>query len=128
MPDNLDAKNCRRVLLCSGKIYYDLLQQRLDGEHNDVALVRIEQIYPLHRDLLKKVLKPYKKTVEYCWVQEEIANAGGWDYLRPQLRELIGREPEYVGRKRSASTAVGSNRIHRIEQQQILDRAFAPSK
>ncbi|MEA3363819.1 MAG: 2-oxoglutarate dehydrogenase E1 component [Thermodesulfobacteriota bacterium] len=126
--DDLNAKQCRRVLLCSGKIYYDLLQQRLDGQHNDVAIVRIEQIYPLHGDLLKKILKPYKKTVEYCWVQEEIANAGAWDYLRSQLRELIGHEPKYIGRKRSASTAVGSNRIHRVEQQQILDSAFAPSK
>ncbi len=128
LPDDLDAKKCRRVLLCSGKIYYDLLQQRLAGQHNDIALIRIEQIYPLHKELLKNILKPYQKTVEYCWVQEEIANAGAWDYLRPQLRELMGREPEYVGRKRSASTAVGSNRIHKIEQQQILDRAFAPSK
>ncbi len=128
LADDLDAKKCRRVLLCSGKVYYDLLQQRLDDKHKDVAIVRIEQIYPLHKELLKKILKPYKKSVEYCWVQEEIANAGGWDYLRPQLRELIGREPEYIGRKRSASTAVGSNRIHRIEQQHILDSAFAPSK
>ena len=128
LPDNLDAKQCRRVLFCSGKIYYDLLQQRQDGQHDDVALIRIEQIYPLHRELLKKILKPYRKTVEYYWVQEEIANAGAWDYLRPQLRELIGREPEYVGRKRSASTAVGSNRIHKVEQQQILDMAFSPSE
>jgi len=126
--DDLNAKQCRRVLLCSGKIYYDLLQQRLDGQHNDVAIVRIEQIYPLHRDLLKKILKPYKKMVEYYWVQEEIANAGAWDYLRSQLRELLGREPEYIGRKRSASTAVGSNRIHKVEQQKIIDSAFAPSK
>nr|WP_321369573.1 hypothetical protein [uncultured Desulfuromusa sp.] len=73
----------------------------------------------------KKILKPYKKSVDYCWVQEEIANAGAWDYLRPQLRDLIGREPRYIGRKRSASTAVGSNRLHKIEQQQILDKAFA---
>ncbi len=125
LADDLNPKECRRVLLCSGKIYYDLLQQRQDGQHNDVAIVRIEQIYPLHKELLKTVLKPYKKTVEYCWVQEEIANGGAWDYLRPRLRDLIGREPQYIGRKRSASTAVGSNRLHRIEQQQILDQAFA---
>ncbi|MDA3902014.1 MAG: 2-oxoglutarate dehydrogenase E1 component [Desulfuromusa sp.] len=128
LPDNLAAKQCRRVLLCSGKIYYELLQQRLDGNHDDIALIRIEQIYPLHNERLKEILKPYKKTVEYFWVQEEIANAGAWDYLRPQLRELIGREPEYIGRKRSASTAVGSNRIHKIEQQHILDSAFAAPK
>jgi 2-oxoglutarate dehydrogenase E1 component len=125
LADDLNPKQCRRVILCSGKIYYDLLQQRQDGQHNDVAIVRIEQIYPLHKELLKTVLKPYKKAVEYCWVQEEIANGGAWDYLRPRLRDLIGREPKYIGRKRSASTAVGSNRLHRVEQQQILDKAFA---
>ena len=125
IPDDLNPKKCRRVILCAGKIYYDLLQQRQEGNHNDVAIVRVEQIYPLHRELLEKILKPYKKTVDYCWVQEEIANAGAWDYLRPQLRDLIGREPRYIGRKRSASTAVGSNRLHKIEQQQILDKAFA---
>ena len=126
--DDLKPKNCRRVLLCSGKIYYDLLQQRTDGDHNDVAIIRIDQLYPLHKELLKQILEPYKKSVEYFWVQEEIANGGGWDYLRPRLRELIGTEPEYVGRKRSASTAVGSHRIHKKEQQDILDRAFATPK
>ncbi|MCW8860139.1 MAG: 2-oxoglutarate dehydrogenase E1 component [Deltaproteobacteria bacterium] len=126
--DNLEAKNCRRVLLCSGKIYYELLQQRLDSKHEDVAIIRFDQLYPLHKELLLKTLKPYKKSVEYFWVQEEIANGGGWDFLRSRLRDLIGREPEYIGRKRSASTAVGSHRIHKKEQQDILDRAFAPSK
>ena len=126
--DDLEAKSCRRVLLCSGKIYYDLLQQRLDGKHDDVAIVRFDQLYPLNKELLMETLEPYKKNVEYFWVQEEIANGGGWDHLRPRLRELIGREPEYVGRKPSASTAVGSHRIHKIEQQNIIQRAFAPSK
>jgi 2-oxoglutarate dehydrogenase E1 component len=128
LPDSLDPGRCRRVLLCCGKIYYDLLEQRQEGGHDDVAIVRLEQLYPLNEELLQSILEPYGKQTEFFWVQEEIANGGGWDYLRPHLRELIGIEPTYVGRKRSASTAVGSHRIHKIEQQDILDRAFAAPK
>lgn len=123
--DTLEAKQCRRILLCCGKVYYDLLQRRRDAGHEDVAIIRLEQLYPLNTELLNSVLSPYGDGVEYFWVQEEIANAGGWDFLRSRLRELIGVEPTYIGRKRSASTAVGSHRIHKIEQQDILDRAFA---
>ncbi len=125
LPDDLASTDCRRVLLCSGKIYYELLNQRSEGGHKDVAIVRIEQLYPLHTELLQEILAPYRNDVEYYWVQEEPGNGGGWDHLRPLLRELIGKEPVYVGRKRSASTAVGSHRIHKIEQQQILEKAFA---
>jgi 2-oxoglutarate dehydrogenase E1 component len=124
--DELPPQQCSRVIFCSGKIYYELLQQRSELKREDVALIRIEQLYPLHRELLEKILAPYPTPVEYSWVQEEIGNAGGWDHLRPQLRELLGIEPRYIGRKRSASTAVGSHRIHKSEQQQILEQAFAP--
>jgi 2-oxoglutarate dehydrogenase E1 component len=124
--DDLNPQDCRRVILCSGKIYYELLQQRSDLNCTDIALVRIEQLYPLHGELLQQIVTPYPASVEYCWVQEEIGNGGGWDHLRPQLRELLSREPRYIGRKRSASTAVGSHRIHKLEQQQILDQAFSP--
>ena len=98
---------------------------RSEGNHEDVALIRIEQLFPLHAELLKEILAPYSAATEYLWVQEEIGNGGGWDHLRPQLRDLIGKEPVYVGRKRSASPAVGSHRIHKQEQQQILEQAFA---
>ncbi len=123
--DSVAPKSCRRVILCSGKIYYELLNQRSEGNHDDVAIIRIEQLFPLHTDLLREILAPYGSEVEHLWVQEEIGNGGGWDHLRPQLRELIGKEPVYVGRKRSASPAVGSHRIHKQEQQQILEQAFA---
>ncbi len=128
LPDPQPVKKCRRVLLCSGKIYYELSERRDEGKHKDVAIVRIEQLFPLHIELLREVLSTYPDTAEYYWVQEEIANAGGWDHLRPRLRELIGREPVYVGRKASASTAVGSHRIHKEEQDQILFNAFAATK
>lgn len=128
LPDNLDAQSCRRVLLCCGKVYYDLLQYRQDAGIGDIAIVRIEQLYPLNEELIKSILEPYGEETEYFWVQEENANGGGWDYLRSRLRELIGIEPKYIGRKRSASTAVGSHRIHKKEQQNILERAFAAPK
>ncbi len=119
---------CRRLIFCSGKIYYDLLQQRQEAGYNDVALVRLEQLYPLHESRLQEVVAPYADNVEYLWVQEENANGGAWDHLRPRLRTLLGREPVYVGRKASASTATGSHRIHKDEQQQIINSAFAPLK
>ncbi len=122
----VNPHNCRRVVLCSGKIYYELLNQRNEGKHEDVAIIRFEQIFPLHTDLLKEIIAPYGTDTEYLWVQEEIGNGGSWDHLRPQLRDIIGKEPVYVGRKRSASPAVGSHRIHKQEQEQILEQAFAP--
>lgn len=127
MADPLSVKKCRRVLLCSGKIFYELAQRREEEGHDDVAIVRIEQLYPLHKELLTEVLGSYPKQAEYYWVQEEIANGGAWHHLRPRLRHLIGKEPIYVGRKASASTAVGSHRIHKEEQEQILTNAFAPA-
>ncbi len=122
--ENVNPKKCRRVILCSGKIYYELLNQRTEGQHDDVAVIRIEQIFPLHTERLKEILAPYGEKTEYLWVQEEIGNGGSWDHLRPQLTEILGQEPVYVGRKRSASPAVGSHRIHKQEQEEILNKAF----
>ncbi len=128
IPDRQPHNDCRRVLLCSGKIYYDLLQQRQESGRQDIAIIRIEQLFPLHIERLKATLAPYPAEVEYFWVQEEIGNAGAWDHLRPQLTALLGFEPGYIGRARSASTAVGSHRIHKLQQQRILDQAFSDSQ
>jgi 2-oxoglutarate dehydrogenase complex dehydrogenase (E1) component-like enzyme len=128
IPDQIKAKNCRRVLLCCGKIYYDLLEYRQQQNCDDVAIVRVEQLFPLHKELLSEIISPYPDQVEYCWVQEETGNGGGWDHLRPQLTEIFGSEPIYVGRKRSASPAVGSHRVHKLEQQRILEQAFTNTR
>ena len=125
IPDTLATENCRRVLLCSGKIYYDLLEQRQQNNCEDVAIIRIEQLFPLHQELLQQTISNYPEQVEYCWVQEESGNGGAWDHLRPQLRGLLGTEPRYIGRKRSASPAVGSHRVHKLEQQRITEQAFS---
>ncbi len=125
IPDQPATKDCRRILLCSGKIYYDLLQYRQENKIEDVALIRIEQLFPLHLKLLGEIIAPYPDQAEYYWVQEEIANGGAWDHLRPQLAESLGQEPLYIGRKRSASPASGSHRVHKLEQQRIIEQAFA---
>lgn len=123
--DDLPADGIKRVLLCSGKVYYDLLKERTEKKRTDVALVRIEQLYPLHLERLHRILSGYAEDVEYFWVQEEAANSGAWRHLRLLLTVLLDREPLYIGRNPSASTAVGSHRLHKQEQQQIITQAFA---
>ena len=123
--DDLPAAGIKKVMLCSGKIYYDLLQERSEQKRTDMALIRIEQLYPLHLDRLQRILLAYDDDVEYFWVQEEPANGGAWRHLRLLLTILLDREPLYIGRKASASTAVGSHRLHKQEQQQIIDQVFA---
>jgi len=125
IPDQPELTKCHRILFCSGKIYYDLLQGRQDSGRTDIALVRIEQLFPLHKALLAQTVEMHGASAELYWVQEETANGGGWDHLRSQLRDILGRELVYVGRKRSASTAVGSHRIHKLEQQRIIEQAFS---
>jgi 2-oxoglutarate dehydrogenase E1 component len=114
----------RAVLLCSGKIYVELLERMLKDGREDIDLVRIEQFYPLRKDLLGEALHRYGNGVHFSWVQEEPANMGGWSFIRPYLREILGEEPRYVGRKDAASPAVGFPRLHRVEQESIINEAF----
>jgi 2-oxoglutarate dehydrogenase E1 component len=125
IPDDLPSEGIKKVLLCTGRIYYDLLQERTERKRTDVAIVRIEQLYPLHLELLHRILAGYADDVSYFYVQEETANGGAWRHLRMMLTVLLDREPLYIGRKPSASTAVGSHRQHKQEQQEIINQAFA---
>jgi 2-oxoglutarate dehydrogenase E1 component len=90
-----------------------------------VAIVRIEQLYPLRADLVGEVLAPYRGVEQIAWVQEEPANMGGWAFLRPRLAEIIGREPRYVGRPEAATPATGSHRLHKEEQERLIAEAFS---
>jgi 2-oxoglutarate dehydrogenase E1 component len=116
----------RRVLLCSGKIYYEIAQRREELERNDVAVVRIEQFYPLHDDHLTSVLGAYAPEVPVFWVQDEPENMGAWRYLRARFgARLFERHPlSGICRAESASPATGSASSHRLEQQELLERAF----
>ncbi len=117
----------RRLVLCSGKVYYDLVEARAERGVNDVAVVRLEQLYPFNDDLFAEVVAPYRGAREVVWVQEETKNRGGWTYMMPLLQErFLEHAVRYVGREASASPATGSGRVHRAEQQQIVDEALAP--
>lgn len=120
----VDPMRVRRVLLCSGKVYYDLLERRLAKEVDDLAIVRVEQLYPFPEAPLGRALSRYRRAKEWAWVQEESQNMGGWTFMDPRLRSL-GYTFEYVGRDASASPATGSLRVHRREQEELVEAAFA---
>jgi 2-oxoglutarate dehydrogenase E1 component len=126
-------REVRRILFCSGKVYYDLLAGRegLDSGGDSVALVRIEQLYPWPTDAVAEILSRYSRAKEVCWVQEEPANMGAWSYVRDILEEAMetasgkGARPRYIGLPAAASPAVGSHHRHQQNQQAIVTEAFA---
>jgi 2-oxoglutarate dehydrogenase E1 component len=118
------AKKPKRLILCSGKVFYDLDQFRTENNHTDSMIVRLEQLYPLHRDALQALFKKHAGVEKLIWCQEEPQNMGAWSFIAPQLEELAGRKPVYVGREASASPAVGSLALHKIELKDFLTAAF----
>jgi 2-oxoglutarate dehydrogenase E1 component len=117
----------RRVVLCAGKIFYPLAAARDDGKRDDVAIVRVEQLYPFPAAELQALLSRYSGAREVVWVQEEPANQGAWTFVRPRLADLLGpaRSVQYVGRDEAASPATGNYKIHQAEEAAILEQALA---
>jgi 2-oxoglutarate dehydrogenase E1 component len=113
----------RRVVLCSGKVFYDLQQFRSEKDVRDVAVVRVEQFYPLAEDALKQVQGRYRRAREWVWAQEEPWNMGGWAFMEPRLRAL-GVGAQFVGRDASASPATGSHSVHEQEQHELVEVAL----
>jgi 2-oxoglutarate dehydrogenase E1 component len=118
-----DPAKVNRVLLCSGKVYYDLLEERNRKEIQDAALIRVEQLYPLNESMLRGILAKYKKADLVGWVQEESQNMGAWSFIEPRLRGL-GIDIKYVGRDASASPATGSKKVHEKEQKELVETAL----
>ena len=120
----LKPENVRRVVLCSGKIFYELqLALRNEKKKKDsVALVRIEQLYPFPAIEIHEVLEQYPNAEEVYWTQEEPMNMGAWFFVRHRLDLILeGRKKlQYVGRKGAGSTAEGSNKAHQAEQKRII--------
>jgi 2-oxoglutarate dehydrogenase E1 component len=112
------------VVLCSGKVYYDLLAYRRENECRDTAIIRVEQFYPFNRDLLMDTLKPFGKFKTLVWCQEEPDNMGAWQFLRPIIEDTTGRKLRYAGRDAAASPAVGSLARHKAEQAELVENAF----
>jgi 2-oxoglutarate dehydrogenase E1 component len=115
----------KRVILCSGKVYYDLLNYRTAEKITNAAIIRVEQLYPLAETKLREAVKPFPKTAKLIWCQEESQNMGAWSFMEPRLWALFGRKITYAGRNASASPAVGSLAIHKREQAQLIADAFS---
>jgi len=115
------------LLLCTGKIYYELAERRQMDRLDGVTLWRLEQLYPLRLDPLREAVAGWPRLRRVAWVQEEPENMGAWPFLRPRLTKLLGSEPEYVGRPPMAAPAAGSHRRHGKEQAMIIDKAFGVS-
>jgi 2-oxoglutarate decarboxylase len=119
-----DSAAVQRVLLCSGKVYYDLASARDEGHRSDVAIVRVEQLYPLPVEQLRAQLDRYRDA-ELVWVQEEPANQGAWPFMALNLPEHLGGRPlRRVSRRASASPAVGSLSVHEAQQREIVASAL----
>ncbi|WP_368877601.1 2-oxoglutarate dehydrogenase E1 component [Providencia vermicola] len=119
--DEINPKNVKRVILCSGKVYYDLLEQRRKNEQTDVAIIRIEQLYPFPHEDIQQALAQYAHVKDFVWCQEEPLNQGAWYCSQHNFREAIpaGATLRYAGRAASSSPAVGYTSVH-LEQQQAL--------
>jgi 2-oxoglutarate dehydrogenase E1 component len=124
LPDPQPGKKIDRVILCAGKIFYDLEEEREKNHHAHAAIVRIEQFYPLNRELLKQIVDSYGQDTKIIYCQEESENMGAWNFLAPQIEAIFSRKPYYCGRDASASPATGFSRIHKLEQQAIVEQAF----
>jgi 2-oxoglutarate dehydrogenase E1 component len=121
-----EPERVRRVVLSSGKVYYDLMAKREElGKTREVALLRLEQPYPWPADALREAVGRYGKAREWVWAQEESQNMGGWSFVSQRLRDLFGDKFEYVGRDASASPATGSHAVHEREQNELVEAAIA---
>jgi 2-oxoglutarate dehydrogenase E1 component len=120
------ARAIKRLVLCSGKVYVDLISSERRAAAADVAICRMEQLYPFPNVALRDILDAYNAVRDIVWLQEEPENMGAWEFMRPLLEESIdGRCPlRYIGRPRSASPSEGSAAWHQLNQKQIVERAF----
>ena len=127
--EQLDPKKVRRVIFCSGKVYYELLLRRREEELDDVAIVRIEQLYPFPREAYAAELNLYRGAKEIVWCQEEPENQGAWYQIRHRLQEPLarGRSLIYAGRAPSASPATGYAKQHQAEERALVEEALGLS-
>ncbi|MCU0559384.1 MAG: 2-oxoglutarate dehydrogenase E1 component [Desulfobacterales bacterium] len=114
------------VLFCSGKVAYELMQRRSDLQRTDIAILRLEQLYPFPQSHLKFALKRFKAVTRWVWVQDEPENMGAWQFIRPRIEAATGKPLAFIGRPESASPATGFPHIYRRWQAEIIDRAVGP--
>jgi 2-oxoglutarate dehydrogenase E1 component len=123
--DTLAAKTVKRLVFCSGKVYFDLLKARRQDKITDVALVRIEQLYPFPAEEYAAAVRQYPRAEELIWCQEEPQNQGAWYQIKHRLQEAAGaREVFYAGRAHAAAPATGVSKLHEAEQHALVQAAL----
>jgi 2-oxoglutarate decarboxylase len=121
-----DKTKVKRIVVCSGKVFYDLDAAREDARDQRTAIIRLEQFYPFPAERLQEIFASYENAMQIFWTQEEPQNMGGWAFVEPRLRQILpaGVGLRYVGRTASASPATGSYAIHELEQKQIVEESI----
>ncbi|MCB1233022.1 MAG: 2-oxoglutarate dehydrogenase E1 component, partial [Verrucomicrobiae bacterium] len=120
-----DPERINRIVFCTGKVYFDLLKYREENEIKDSAIVRIEQLYPFHKEMLTSITDRYSQAHKWVWCQEEPLNMGAWTFIGPRLQQLTSHHVRYAGRDRAASPAAGAKIIHKREQEALVEAAFS---
>jgi 2-oxoglutarate dehydrogenase E1 component len=113
-----------RVIFCTGKVYYDLMAKREEAGIENAAIIRIEQLYPFHREMVEAIISQYSNATHFVWCQEEPLNMGAWSYIFPRLERAVGQKIRYAGRGTASSPAPGSKAMHYREQKALLAQAF----
>jgi len=127
---DLKADKVKRVIMCSGKVYYDLAKKREEKGTDDVAILRVEQLYPFPHKAFATELKKYPNVTDLVWCQDEPQNQGAWFFIQHNIHENMseGQKLGYAGRAASASPAVGYSHLHAEQQKALVDAAFAKLK
>ena len=127
---NKKADKVKRVIVCSGKVYYDLVKKREEKELDDVAIIRVEQLYPFPHKAFAAELKKYPNATDIVWCQDEPQNQGAWFFVQHYIHEnmLDGQKLGYSGRAASASPAVGYSHLHQDQQKALVEGAFSKLK
>ena len=132
IPENkaLKADKVKRVVACSGKVYYDLVKRREENSHDDTAIIRVEQLYPFPHKAFATELKKYSNLADVVWCQDEPQNQGAWFFVQHYIHENMGEGQKlgYAGRAASASPAVGYSHLHQEQQKALVDAAFSKLK
>ncbi|MFT4086570.1 MAG: multifunctional oxoglutarate decarboxylase/oxoglutarate dehydrogenase thiamine pyrophosphate-binding subunit/dihydrolipoyllysine-residue succinyltransferase subunit, partial [Gordonia sp. (in: high G+C Gram-positive bacteria)] len=128
-PGTGDRDKVKRVLLVSGKLYYELAARKAKDNRDDVAVVRVEQLYPVPHHRMARTLEQYPNATDFAWVQEEPANQGPWPFLGLWLPELVDALTglRRISRRPMSAPSSGSSKVHAVEQAEIIDTAFAPT-
>jgi len=128
IPESADVTKTKKLILCSGKAYYDLYEERAKrGLEEEIAITRIEQLHPFPHSPIDEELKRYPENTRISWVQEEHKNAGAWSYVKPRVENHLPSDVhlEYIGREPAASAATGNKKIHKTEYKKLMDQSFA---